>query len=66
MDFSIKIVLWWFEISMNFILNKTNPILIKVANKRAQGTDLNPLETNLISQRIWDTITLKCIDPIKI
>ena len=50
----------------NFILNKTNPILIKVANKRAQGTDLNPLETNLISQRIWDTITLKCIDPIKI
>jgi hypothetical protein len=30
----------------NFILNKTNPILIKAANKRAQGTDFKPLETN--------------------
>jgi hypothetical protein len=28
----------------NFILNKTNPILIKAANKRAQGTDFNPLK----------------------
>jgi len=29
-----------------FILNKINPILIKAANKRAQETDLNPLESN--------------------
>ena len=35
----------------NFILNKTNPILIKAANKRAQETDFNPLETNGISQK---------------
>ena len=26
--------------------NKTNPIIIKAANKRAQATDFKPLESN--------------------
>jgi hypothetical protein len=33
-------------------------MVIKTANKRAQGTDFNPLKSHRVSQRNWNKLNL--------